>query len=241
MYGIRRFVAYTASEIYRKVWLEQVVHSFSQNGEDLVIHRLLKNKKKGFYVDIGANDPTRFNNTKYFYLRGWRGINIEPDLDCFIKLKRERLRDINLNIGIGKTNSELTFYQFKTKTLSTFSKSEAEKYRSQGYTLLAKKSVKVKKLSNVLRKYLKGKKIDFMAIDTEGFDNAVLASNDWVKYRPKIICIESVRHLIKKLGRDTHLEDILVKRGYVKRLDNGLNSFYIDNRTFLNFRSGKFG
>ncbi len=240
MYGVGRFIAYSVSEIYRKIWLERVALSFSQNGEDVVIHRLLKNKKKGFYVDIGANDPTRFNNTKYFYLRGWRGINIEPDFDCFVKIKKERQRDINLNLGIGRANSELTFYQFKTNTLSTFSKSEAKKYENQGYVLMAKKSVKVRKLSDVLRKYLKKRKIDFMAIDTEGYDNEVLASNDWAKYRPRIICIESVKHLIKKLGRDTKLEDVLIKKGYIKCFDNGLNSFYIDNQSYPNFRPGKF-
>lgn len=232
MYGIRRFIAYSASEIYRKVWLERVILSFSQNGEDVVIHRLLENKKKGFYIDIGANDPTRFNNTKYFYLRGWWGINIEPDLDCFIKIKKERPRDINLNIGIGKKNSELTFYQFKTSTLSTFSQSEAKKYQSQGYKLLIKRQVRVNKLSDILGKYLKGKKIDFMTIDTEGYDKEVLISNNWSKYRPKVICIESVKHQIKKLGEDTLLEDFLVKVGYGKHLDNGLNCFYIDKQAY---------
>ena len=237
MYGIRRFVAYTASEIYRKVWLEQVVHSFSQNGEDLVIHRLLKNKKKGFYVDIGANDPTRFNNTKYFYLRGWRGINIEPNFNCFVRIKKERPRDINLNIGISKKNSELTFYQFKTNTLSTFSESEAKKYQRQGYKLSAKRKVRVKKLSDILAKYLKRKKIDFLTVDTEGYDKEVLISNNWTKYRPKVICIESVEHLIEKFGKDTGLEDLLVKVGYEKHLDNGLNCFYIDKLAY--FRLGK--
>jgi len=232
MYGIRRFVMYSALELYRKVWLEGILRTFSQNGEDVVIHGLLKNKRNGFYVDIGANDPTRFSNTKYFYLQGWHGINIEPDLDGFIKIKKGRPNDINLNLGIGKANSKLIFYQFFPNTLSTFSESEAKKYQKQGYKLLTKKVVKVMKLTDVLGKYLKGKKIDFMTIDTEGYDMEVLESNNWSKYRPRVICIESVRHLISGPGKDIGLEVFLINVGYKKLFDNGLNSFYLDSRIY---------
>ncbi|MHB8276898.1 MAG: hypothetical protein ACYDIA_04500 [Candidatus Humimicrobiaceae bacterium] len=49
-------------------------------------------KRKGFYVDIGANDPHMFSNTKRFYLRGWTGINIEPNVDNWQKLSSYRKR-----------------------------------------------------------------------------------------------------------------------------------------------------
>lgn len=47
--------------------------------EDNVLDWLTGYKKTGVYVDVGANHPDRMNNTKLFYERGWRGINIEPD------------------------------------------------------------------------------------------------------------------------------------------------------------------
>jgi hypothetical protein len=95
---------------------------------------------------------------------------------------------------------------------------------------LTKKYIKVKKLADILNKYIKKGKIDFMTIDTEGYDKEVLLSNNWSKFRPKIICIESVEHSVKGLGKDTGIEDILSKRGYKKYLDNGLNCFYVDKR-----------
>jgi FkbM family methyltransferase len=228
LYGPTKFIHYSISEVYRKIWLERVRRSFSQNGEDVIIHKMLGNKKKGFYVDVGANDPLRFNNTMYFYVRGWKGINIEPDFNCFKKIEKERPRDINLNLGIGSSDSKLILYRFKTNTLSTFSKEEAKKFQKQGYKLIDSQKVKIKKLSEILKKYLKRNKIDFMTIDTEGYDKKVLLSNDWSKYRPRVICIESVKHLIKKLGKDTGLESFLVKAGYKKQFDNGLNCFYVD-------------
>lgn len=53
--------------------------SFSQEGEDMLLDRFFMNQKDGFYVDVGAHHPERFSNTNYYYLRGWRGINIEAD------------------------------------------------------------------------------------------------------------------------------------------------------------------
>jgi hypothetical protein len=37
----------------------------------------------------------------------------------------------------------------------------------------------------------KNDRLDFFDIDVEGFDLEVLKTNDWVKYRPKVIVIES--------------------------------------------------
>ena len=43
-------------------------------------------------------------------------------------------------------------------------------------------------------KYLhKNQKIDFITIDVDGFDLNVLKSNDWNKYKPKIIVIEALK------------------------------------------------
>ena len=37
--------------------------SYSQEGEDLIIQKIVNFKKKGFYVDIGAHHPFRYSNT----------------------------------------------------------------------------------------------------------------------------------------------------------------------------------
>lgn len=42
--------------------------SYAQEGEDLVVNRLLEGKKDGFYVDVGAHHPYRFSNT-YFFIK----------------------------------------------------------------------------------------------------------------------------------------------------------------------------
>ncbi len=47
-------------------------------------------QKNGIYIDIGANNPDVINNTKLFYEKGWRGINIEPSEKEFRMLQEKR-------------------------------------------------------------------------------------------------------------------------------------------------------
>jgi len=195
--------------------------SYSQWSEDIIIDDLLGKKKGGFYVDIGAYDPTRFSNTKKFYLRGWKGINIEPDPIRIRKFYNERSRDINLNIGIANKNSLLNFFKFSPQTLSTFSKKSLNDYQKQGYKLNEIIKVKVLKLSKVLEKNCRSnKRIDFLSIDTEGLDLEVLKSNNWKKFRPKVICIE---------GQGGNPEKFLIKLGYKKVHTNQTNTIFYAN------------
>lgn len=233
IYGFWKTVGFAASEIYRYIWLEKINKSFSQKGEDLLMDRILGRRKKGFYVDVGAYHPTRFNNTKRFYLRGWRGINIEPDPKNVKRFKEERKRDINLNIGIGIKESQMIFYEIYPPTLSTFSFKRAKSYQSEGYKLVSTKSVEVNRLDNILSKYVKTA-IDFISVDTEGFEISVLTSNDWKRFRPRLVCIESFEPGCKK-GKNIWNGEVriyLEKMGYELYRDNGLNSIYVD-REFL--------
>lgn len=194
-------------------------NSYSQNKEDIVIANLLGEKRKGFYVDIGAYDPSRFSNTKRFYLRDWRGINVEPDSVKIEKFYAERPEDINLNIGIAGRNGSLNFHRFEPNTLSTFSKDMAKEYQRQGYKLAETSKIHVFKLGDVLTKHHNSSDIDFFSIDTEGLDLEVLKSNDWKNFRPKVICIEG--------GKST--DKFLESLGYQKVYKTPTNSIFQDS------------
>lgn len=194
-----------------------LVNSYSQWGEDIIIDNLLDKKRGGFYVDIGAYDPIRFSNTKRFYLKGWNGINIEPDPIKIKKFYKERRRDINLNIGIANKNGSLDFFKFSPQTLSTFSKSAAADYQKHGYTITETFKVKIAKLGQILEKECRNRQIDFFSIDTEGYDLEVLQSNNWKKFKPKVICIE---------GQGNNPEKLLTKLGYKKVYETRTNSIF---------------
>lgn len=196
--------------------------SYSQYCEDIFIDRLLNYKGEGFYVDVGANHPCFLNNTKIFSDRGWTGINIEPNIVNYKIFNEVRPKDINLNIGISSKDGFFDFYNFKEDTLSTFSPEIAENLLNNGRQLVSKENVKLRRLSSIFNEY-KIKDVDFITIDTEGNDEDVIMSNDWDKYRPKIVCVEDNFN-------SRNLQKLFKKYNYKKIKNNGLNSFFVDRK-----------
>ena len=85
--------------------------SYSQCGEDMILKILFgKNKRKGFYVDVGCNNPIQNNNTFKLYLKGWKGINIDGNQSLIDKCKRLRKRDLCLNEIVSSEIREIIFF-----------------------------------------------------------------------------------------------------------------------------------
>src|SRR3954447_19241521 len=74
--------------------------AFSQEGEDLLLARMFEHQRRGLYVDVGAHHPRRFSNTHLLPARAWRGINIDATPGSIVAFRRERPRDINLEVAI---------------------------------------------------------------------------------------------------------------------------------------------
>ena len=191
--------------------------SYSQEGEDMTLARIFENKKEGFYVDVGAHHPTRFSNTYYFYLRGWRGINLDAmpgSMDLFNKL---RPRDINLELAIGNNDKNLTYYIFDEPALNTFDNHIATKHKdNEQYQLLKQIKIQTNSLSKVLDMYLKpDTKIDFISIDVEGLDYAVLESNNWEKYTPNAVIVEDRGNLNLNEIYKSKIVSFMSKHNYI--------------------------
>lgn len=209
-------------------------YSYSQTGEDIILDSFLEGKKNGFYIDVGAYHPISLSNTYKFYKRGWSGINIEPNHNKFNLFKKQRPRDINLNIGIGSDEKVSPFYIFDADTLSTFSKESMENYKKIGHRVSEIKEIDLIPLKNVIEKYAKNKDIDFLSVDTEGYDLEVLKTNDWNLFRPKFIILETVEYSRNVFGKKTNdvydvfMDDI----GYKKIADTYINTIYLDKKFF---------
>lgn len=79
--------------------------SYAQAGEDLIVGGIFDylNLPQPTYLDIGAYDPIKINNTYLFYTRGCRGVLVEPNPDLTVRLSTKRPRDTVLPVGIGVT------------------------------------------------------------------------------------------------------------------------------------------
>jgi FkbM family methyltransferase len=167
---------------------------YGQDGEDLILNRLLDGQPQGFYVDIGAHHPVRFSNTYLFYKRGWRGINIDAMPGSMKAFDRLRPRDINVESGVASSAGKLMYHRFNEPALNTFNVDEAMRKNAPPYHLIDTVEVVVERLDTLLARYLPaGQKIDFLSVDVEGKDEEVLRSNDWNHYRPRLILAETLR------------------------------------------------
>lgn len=208
--------------------LEFVNLSYSQEGEDQILKRIFGKKNNGYYVDIGAHHPKRFSNTYIFYLKGWNGINIDPLPGTKALFDKERPRDINLEIGVSQDMKELTYFSFNEPALNTFDKLEADK-KNGLHNFYIQEEIKLKTfpLSYILNKYLKSDQIiDFMTIDVEGLDLAVLKSNDWERFKPKMILAEELRMDIEKIIEKSDIYSFLTSKGYSLYYRTMNTSFY---------------
>lgn len=168
--------------------------SYSQEGEDMILMNLFRGRSAGFYIDVGAHHPFIFSNTYVFYKLGWRGINIDAMPGSMRLFHKYRPNDINLELAIAKTKQTLTFYQFNEPALDTFSKELAEeRARIDKFKLVSCVELSTHRLDEVLDQWLPPQQeIDFINIDVEGYDLEVVLSNDWERYRPKAVLVESI-------------------------------------------------
>lgn len=168
------------------------LQSYSQEGEDMILWRLFENQATGFYVDVGAHHPKRFSNTYFFYKKGWRGINIDAMPNSMNLFNKIRARDINIEKPVSEKKQVLTYYAFNEPALNGFSKELSEERNGKGnYFIKFTKDIETATLEEILDNNLpKNQQIDFLSIDVEGLDFMVLKSNNFDKYKPKVILIE---------------------------------------------------
>jgi FkbM family methyltransferase len=198
--------------------------SYAQNFEDVILHRVFRNKKDGFYIDVGAWDPVVDSVTKFFYDEGWCGINIEPNECYFNKLAAERERDINLHLALGQQEEIRTFYVFKEYGNSTFDEPSRDRFVELGFQA-EPKSVKVSTLAAICRDHV-DRPIDFLKVDCEGWEKKALGGADWDRFRPIVIVVEAT---LPQTNIPSYLEwePILMEAQYDMVYFDGLNRFYL--------------
>lgn len=177
---------------------------YSQEGEEIILRRFFNYKNNGLFVDIGAHHPLRFSNTYVLYMMGWRGINIDATPGSMREFNKQRKEDINIEAAISDKEEQVNFFMFNEAALNTFDEKKAHAIINAGkYKLLNTSSVLTQTLAKTLEQHIAaGTEIDFFTIDAEGFDLKILKSNDWNKFKPRVIVIESANMDIDHLHQD---------------------------------------
>ena len=171
--------------------------SYAMDNEDTAVLDYFKNKKNGFYVDVGCYHPIHRNNTYLLHKQDWKGVNIDTSefsIDLFNHL---RPKDLNYHCAISNKNEVIKlFYQKELSQLSTIERDQAENV-FQGN--IKEKEIQAFTLDEILnRDKYKNIKIDFLDIDVEGADLKVLEGLSFDKFKPELVCVEIHAKEIKK-------------------------------------------
>lgn len=205
---------------------------FSQHGEDIVVNGLFCARKieKPSYLDIGAWEPIDSNNTYHFYLQGGRGVLVEPNPAYTEKLKQARPGDVVLQAGIGiDETTELDFYMLDDDQLNTFDRKQVDHV----VATLGKKLERVVKMpllniNRVMAEHFKGSAPDFLSIDVEGLDLAILKTLDFERFRPKVICVETV--ITGTMRHNPETPEFLATKGYIVSGGTYPNTVLLDKK-----------
>lgn len=207
--------------------------SYAQAGEDMIVRNIFQNLNLNeiTYLDIGANDPVLMNNTFYFYGRGHHGVLVEPNAVLCEKLRAVRPRDTTVEAGIGTGSAKSAdFYLLSEAAWSTFDKAEAEeRVRNSGGKVTIKEVRKTPLLdvNQVMAEHFAGQAPSFLSVDAEGWDLPILKSIDYRRFRPKVICAETM--VFGTLRAAPEIPAFLRTKGYSSRGSSLVNTIFVDS------------
>ena len=154
---------------------------YAEFAEDVMVSRILKKIKKGFYIDIGAYHPYKGSLTYNLYNRKWNGMNLDISKSSIDLFNIARPKDININCAVSDFNGETYYYEntpINQQNSLISQHDKQKKIKTQSY-----------KLSEIL-KMKDVNSVDYINIDTEGNELEVLMGIDFSKINPILFTIE---------------------------------------------------
>lgn len=216
--------------------------SYSQCGEDLIVDFVLSwmGISEISYLDLGANDPFRFNNTYRFYDKGYTGVLVEPDDVLSESIRKLRPKDVCVASAVGVThNPEVSFYKMSADTLSTTQSNTVELYeKNSEHRLALEVRVPQMHINTLLSKFFPGTCPTFVSLDVEGLDLQLLEAWDFSKWRPAVFCVETLTYSQNKTATKVlDIFNVMQLNGYLQYADTYINTIFV-NKADWDHRSG---
>jgi FkbM family methyltransferase len=207
--------------------------TYAQCNEDIIVESLLRARFRGTgrqlssvrYLEIGGNHPVQTSSTYLFY-RGWgaKGWLVEADPSLAARLRAVRARDQVIDVAVSdKEDPTLSFFVHERNELSSLSKENIAEFSRWGGTEKIAREMKVPNLhvNKLFDRYI-DEPLDFMSIDIEGLDAAVLRALR-PEIKPTVLQAEWT-------GDDATLDEflaILRPRGYALAGLTDVNAIFV--------------
>ena len=187
--------------------------SVSQLGQDVWVLERTGFKRGGFFVEIGATDGVLLNNTLLLEREfGWRGICIEPNPTSFEQLRANRsCRTVPDCVG-PVTGDEVEFiFADVYGGIADYAHEDSHAPKRQAYRAAGQYAkLTTISLDDLLTKYGAPRKIDYLSIDTEGSELAILKAFPFDEWEIELLTVE--HNFTKQRGE---IRTLLEGFGYV--------------------------
>jgi FkbM family methyltransferase len=198
----------------------------SQYGQDQIVYDLLGKPQSGTFVDIGANDGVSFSNSLFFEKKNWTGLCIEPHPIAYETLKSSRSCEcLNACVIDSDTTVDFLVIEGSAHMLSGIASFMDQKHLERIEREIKnsggqQRTIKIDALcpDTFLSKY-SIKRIDYLSIDTEGCELAILKHFDLKEIEVKVIGVENG-------SRSPELFNYLNRAGYKLHSCVGCDEIY---------------
>lgn len=180
----------------------------SQIGQDEWVNHVLKGKRSGFFVELGACDGRYYSNSLFFETTlGWDGICIEPNDAYFAELQQNRRCKVSNELAFSHAGETVDFSICNAN--SGILNNESAPFVDKTQTV--KKTTTT--LGAILDSFDAPAVIDYLSLDVEGAEYAILSTFPFEKYSFRCITVE---HNAPHVGsvQQMKIRELLVAQGY---------------------------
>lgn len=171
---------------------------------------------RGYFVEVGANEPEKESQSFHLEREGWTGALIEPQPDLADKLRKMRRSQVfeAACSSPDRAGSRMTLYVLGP--YSSFDPNLAVTGLRPEHAI----EVPVRTLDDILQEAGAPCGFDLLSVDVEGHELDVLRGFDFARWQPRLILLED--HVT---SLDKHR--FLTQAGYRLMRRTGLNGWYV--------------
>jgi len=178
-----------AEHVHRLIDL--LPESKSQLQQDLFVLSRLDFRQGGYFVEFGATDGVTLSNSWLLEKRfDWSGIVAEPARTWHRQLLANRQCAIELDCVWTATGEELTFTEADWAEVSTIADFAGDDHHEASRKGGKSYKVRTVSLNDMLARHGAPAEMDYLSIDTEGSELAILAALDHDRYKFRVITCE---------------------------------------------------
>jgi FkbM family methyltransferase len=170
--------------------------------------------RKGVYVDVGCFHPKHGSNTYALSRAGWTGINVDADGYKIRVFDWFRPGDRNVCAAVSDSEGPARFYGHAGDTFGSMAGLDLSGVQATAEIVrrgVTSREVRTRTLGSILEE--SGvRAIDFLSIDVEGHEGAILQTVDLERYGVALVAVEIQGDLAAACASAAHRR--LVGSGY---------------------------